>query len=73
MTNKEQREFIRTMIKNVTTTILNKSKDFPKDWDGWELRHYIKEQFDQVVWSDHRDKRSRRYKEFNNTCLINNL
>ncbi len=68
---KIQAEFISTLIETVKERLL--SKDYPKDWDGVEMRWMIKERFERVVWGDMTDKRSNRYKKFKDYCVANLL
>ena len=70
MTKKEQRKIINDLIRNVKRDIIVKSGKFPSHWDGIELRWYIRETFDGVVFGGYRDKREKRYKEFDNDCLV---
>ena len=73
MNKKEQREFVKVLIKGITATIINRSKNFPEDWGAGELRHYVKERFADVVWRDHLDERSEQYKKYYKDCLKYNL
>jgi hypothetical protein len=69
MTHKEQRRFIRELIKNVREEILLKAKDIPKEWDGIELRWLIADHF---LKSSMRSTKSRK-RNYNNEVIIKNL
>lgn len=69
---RDQRKFINAIVLNVKKHILEKAKDIPKDWDGFELRLFISEHFKQIVLESQRSNRKRR-KEFFNICWVNNL
>jgi hypothetical protein len=71
MTKKEQKKFIKDLIKNVKKDILNKSKLFPETWDGNELRLFIAEKFDNCIMQGTMNKN--RIKDYKNFILINNL
>lgn len=45
----------------------------PEDWDGVELRWLFKDKAADFVWYPHMDKRQKRYKDYKNFCLVNNL
>ena len=71
MTDKEHRKFIKELIANVQAKILQRR--YPKEWDGIELRWLVSEHFQQVVFGGYKDKRQKRYKDFENTCIVDNL
>jgi len=73
MNNMEQFGFICELIDNVKTEILMKSKKFPENWDGIELRWYIADRFSQVVMGGSGERKGKRYKDFKNEVLVNNL
>ena len=70
MEKKEQRQFINELVDNVKAEILQYK--YPETWDGIELRWLIKEKFKQVVFGGYGDKRTKRYKNFENDCIVNN-
>lgn len=69
----EKRIFINELVENVKKDIIADLDLFPEEWDGVELRWYIKEAFSQAVFSRYQDKRSRRYKDFRNYCIVTPL
>ena len=71
MNRKEQKIFINELIDNVKAEILMKS--YPEHWDGIELRWLTRNRFADVVWGGFTDKRTRRYKDFVNECIVNNF
>lgn len=62
--------FISELIDNVKTDITKKVKDMPEEWDGLELRWYIAEKFEEVVFAGYHDKRSKRYQDYRNFVII---
>lgn len=75
MTQRERERFVNALVRNVKKEIIEKTKSrrFPKEWDGIELRWLVKEAFQGVVFGGYRDKRARRFREFENECLVYNL
>ena len=73
MTRTEQLDFIDSMIDTVKEQITFSFMKLPEDWDGVELRWYIAEKFQEIVWGDFKDKRTKRYKDYANTVLVDNL
>jgi len=73
MTKKEKVKFINELVGNVKKDILKKVDQFPEEWDGIELRWYIKEQYAQVMWKDLYKTNSKRHGDFMNHCIVNNL
>jgi len=69
MTKREQKVFVSGLIGNVKGEILGKMDKFPDDWDGIELRWYIRDYFGACVLTGNK-KRERDYK---NTVLVNGL
>lgn len=73
MTKIEQKEFIEGLCNNVKEEMLSKFDKMPEEWDGIELRWYVKEKFEQVVWGDAKDKRSSKYRSYINEVITRNL
>ena len=73
MTKKEQREFVKGLIRNIRLYIVAKmnSHDLPKEWDGIELRQFVADEFADGAMP-HILKGSRK-KEYNNYKLVNGL
>lgn len=72
MKKEEKRRFIEDLLDSVKKSILAKVDKMPDEWDGKELRWYIVDYVNlEVEWE--RDKRSSRYKEYQNTCIIKNF
>ena len=72
MSKREKEQFIKDLIGSVQTTILGKLDQIPEDWDGYELRLYIRDKFADVVWGDV-DGRSSRVRNYNNDVIVKNL
>lgn len=75
MTKQEQIKFVNGLIMTVGSKIVEKIEQgaVPENWDGFELRWYIADQMSNVVWGDMKNKRSKRYKEYHNDTIVNNL
>lgn len=73
MTGKEQKKFVAELIDNVKVEIEAKLGKIPDHWDGIELRWLIRDSFSAIVFSGYTDRRSKRYKEYANTVIIENL
>ena len=73
MTQNEQEKFIDELFKNVKEEVLLRAAKFPENWDGIELRWFCRDKFDGVVWGRHSDKRKKRYRDYENHCIVNNL
>lgn len=64
MTKKEKRHFIDSLILSIQQTIHARLDDIPEDWDGNELRLYIRDKFnEQAVWRKPTRATVRKYNE----------
>jgi len=68
----EKKAFIAELIQNNKAIILSKLDKLPQNWDGIELRWYIAEQF-QTVIPNGQNKKSKRYQNYKNNCIVKNL
>lgn len=78
MTKKEQISLTRAITKDITNHMINKimKGNIPEEWDGFELRHWLKEIVDREdLLSDRfRNKPYRRRKrDCENVIIVNNL
>lgn len=75
MTTEEKKEFVRLLTDNIARSICNKIDDgsIPDDWNGGELRSILAMHFNDEITPAMRDRRSKRYKDFQNTVLTNNI
>ena len=75
MTKSEQIKFIENATKSILEDFLVAMSvgNIPEEWDGFELRWYIRDKASEFVFSDMRGKKSKRYKEYENTMIVNNL
>ena len=64
--------FIDELFNAVKDEILKDVSKYPENWDGIELRWLIREKFNQVVWGGFQDKREKRFRDFENECIVNN-
>ena len=71
MTRKEQRTFVRELVRDVESDLLNKLSRVPEDWDGIELRWWVAEIYSRIVVSDTGLKQRR--SEYKNSVIVNNL
>lgn len=73
MKKSEQKQFIRSLTKSIVGDIEKKisAGKIPENWDGHELRYLLSEKFESEAWT--LNKKHRRYKDYKNTVLINNL
>lgn len=62
MTKAEQREFLKTLMQNVTASLLDKAEHFPADWTGIEIRQYCADHFKTHVVMPMHAKKLRRYR-----------
>ena len=71
MTRDEKITFVVTLMNSIRDDIVSKVDDMPIEWDGWELRHYIKDKAEDVVWGSLTDRSKKR--KYNKDVLVNNL
>ena len=66
---------IQDLCASVAAELVDKVKDgrIPLDWDGHELRQLLADKFTRETSGLLEDKRSRRYKDYERTCLERNL
>ena len=69
MKKREKKVFVRSLIKNVQAGILAKSKEWPPEWDGIELRYLVSDHFQRATF---RTTRSRK-RAYNNEIMVKNL
>ena len=62
MTKEEKAQFIEGMFETLKTETLNKLEYMPEEWDSWELRQYMADKANDIVWPSMADKgRKRKY------------
>ena len=69
-TLKEKRKFVRDLIGSIKKDIIAILPKVPKEWDGFELRRLIADNFERNAAFKLEGKRGRDYK---NECLVRNL
>lgn len=79
MTRREQRRFVRGLIRNVEKDLLENIDRVPDHWDGHELRRWIADRFDAAAFTigphgktRHGDDRARA-KAYRNDVIVHNL
>lgn len=70
MTKKEKIKFINQLINNVKKEIIACTNKMPMKWNGYELRQYIADRFNECSY---KNMGIIRKKEYDNTILIENL
>lgn len=76
MTKAGKRKFMRELCRNVLAGALAHVENMPDEWNGVELRYYMADRFavQAVTYSRGPDRAGqRRYREYKNTVLVNNL
>jgi hypothetical protein len=73
MTRTGQLDFVDSMIDTVKEQITFSFMKLPEEWDGVELRWYIAEKFNEIVWDDYKKKNTKRYKDYHNEMIVKNL
>lgn len=74
MNANEKKEFISSLLNAVKEKLVKNIDKYPESWDGLELRWLIMDHVNEsVVFGSGLDKKSRRYKEYRNTVLVENL
>jgi len=69
----EKISFVQQLTTAVADEIITniETGKIPEEWDGIELRWYIAEKFNQVVFKGTGSKARKR--DYNNTVIVNNL
>jgi hypothetical protein len=72
LTRDEKEQFIKDLMGNVQSMILNKLDRVPEEWDGYELREWIADAFD---WErlDRTKNINKRLKEYKNEVIVKDL
>ncbi|MDY6844511.1 MAG: hypothetical protein SVW57_10520 [Thermodesulfobacteriota bacterium] len=71
MDKKEQKQFIKELVKNVQEEIEAKIPNLPENWDGIELRWLVRDHFARVVFDGYEDKRGKRFRHYQNEYIKN--
>lgn len=71
MTHREQKRFIRELVKNVQKSLLENVSKHPVSWDGHELRRLIAERFKQADFGTGLE--GARGRAYRNDVIVNNL
>lgn len=68
--------FINVIFISMYQDIQNNVHKMPKKWDGHELRRYIADKFETCAncsSTDMKDKRSKRYRDYENELIMKGL
>ena len=68
-----QREFLTALFDGIRDTLIKKVPQMPAEWDGHELRQIAFDHVAQCTSNSLRDKRGRRYRDYEANCLSRNL
>lgn len=68
MDKAEKITFINSLMDGLKQDILDKVDRMPEEWDGWEIRQYIKDKTSEVIWAG-TESRARYCKYYNEVLL----
>jgi hypothetical protein len=66
-----RKTFIKELTNSVRDSLIRENRKYPNEWDGYELRWLIADTFERNVMPSGR--KGKRYNEYKNTVLVNNL
>lgn len=69
----EKDKFVHSIVDDLKKSILAKVDQMPDNWDGLEIRQFIKDYYTQHYAHVGTAFTGKRKKEYNNEILINNL
>lgn len=74
MEQKEQARFVSSLVNSVANELLDKigSGRVPEEWDGFELRWWIAQRFEEATLGS-RSNNKKRFRSFKNDILVRNL
>ncbi len=73
MNNSEVKKLIiRDLFNNMMNEMLEKVDRMPEEWTGIELRWMLSDLAERYQFSTY-DKKSKRYKDYKNVCLVKNI
>lgn len=72
MTEPEKKVFIQELMDSVRQEIYSKLYRTPEEWNGHELRQLVADKFNDATTLD-KDERDKRYKDYLNTVITQNL
>ena len=73
MNIRDKQRFIKNLTGSIAAELCSKARLMPEDWDGIELRELLAEKFTNEAAGYMKDKRGRRYRSYQNECIIRNL
>jgi len=68
-----KKALVNSFITNLKKELMEAVEKCPEEWDGLELRWLLRDKAAEFVWYGMVDKRSKRYKDYKNTVLVDNL
>jgi hypothetical protein len=74
MNRREQKQLLRNLMNSIRDDLLKRSAKWPAEWDGHELRWLIVDATAYgALGSQPINKRDRRFREYQNTVITENL
>jgi hypothetical protein len=67
----EKIEFIEALVETCKQEILGKVSEMPEEWDGHELRLFVRDCFEKVVWKGTTSRA--RVRAYNNAVMTKGL
>jgi hypothetical protein len=74
MLNKlEKQQFIVELTGNIMNKAIEQTAKMPESWDGIELRWYLADKFADAVFGETSKRKGKRYNEYRNSVIVDNL
>lgn len=79
MTRDDQKKFVTSLCDSIKDEVIKKieSGKIPENWDGMEFRQLLKDNFAHQTYLDNRSfgygKKTKRYREYVNTVIVNGI
>jgi len=67
MNQEEKATFITNFCNQCRDALLEHVKHMPEEWDGFELRQYVSEEFARQTHLDKHTRHRKRFREYMNT------
>jgi hypothetical protein len=73
MNTQEKQQFIIDILETTKQSLLSKVDRMPEHWNGVELRQLIEDYVIENINYGSIKQDRKRYKDYHNDCLVNNL
>ena len=72
MNKEEKKQFIKDLTSSITEEILQKieNDNIPENWDGIELRWYLRDRYE---WNASYQRKTKREKDYKNEIIVRDL